>query len=90
MKKLIILLLISITSSVFAQTPPSIEIKSWELIGSNLLIKYTLKDNENDPCKIELRAYTKSLGGYKNISTSSASGDIGNNISTGDKEITFP
>lgn len=90
MKRLIILLFIFITSSVFAQTPPTIEIKSWELIGSNLFIKYTLKDKENDPCKIELRAYSKSLGGYKTISTNSASGDIGNNISTGDREINFP
>jgi len=90
MKQFSLALLVCFSLKLFSQSPPSLEIKSWEVLGSNLLIKYTLKDNENDPCKIELKAYSKSLGGYLPVNTANAFGDIGLNISPGEKEITWP
>ncbi len=90
MRRLSILLLVFISFSLYSQSPPTLIIKSWEILGTNLIIKYTLKDKENDPCKIELKAYSKSIGGYIPINTDNAFGDIGVNIVPGEKEITWP
>ena len=90
--KNVLLYICLIYSAILAaqNAPPSIVINSWDASsGTSITIKYTLSDPENDPSNIELRAYSKSKNGYIPINTSSATGDIGSNISPGEKEIVW-
>lgn len=91
MKYLSYILLFLISTGLSAQNEhPTLEIKSWESVGANVIIKYTLSDAENDPSKIELRAYQKLQGGFVPVNTSNATGDLGNNILPGEREISWP
>ncbi len=76
---------------LFAQNqPPAILNVSSAQNAKTVTYNFTLEDDENDVCTVELHVFKKSGSGFEPLTVNGITGDIGNNISTGTKAISVP